>query len=131
MTRYALIPAAGPKLRRGGTFRLDGWTASVRYAVDDRRRLCRVVATLTPDPRAAGAPEGVPKAAPIWFAVTLGPGQRHAVAVAHPARKPAAAALEIAHGGDALSVAVVRPAAYWARGCGPGTRARGDGGGGA
>jgi hypothetical protein len=88
MARYALSPAAGPELRRGGTFRLDGWTASVRYAVDDRR-LCRVVATITPDPRAEGAPEGVPeaKAAPIRFAVTLGPGQRHTVAVTRPAAR--------------------------------------------
>ena len=113
MTRYALSPAAGPQPCRNGTFRLDHWTATVDYAaVEDRRGLCRVVATIAPDPRAGeGAPAWLSRAAPIRFAVTLAPGQKHTVALARPGHSPAPSVLEITHAADALSVEVVQPAA--------------------
>ena len=96
--------ATEPWLRRSGTFKLDDWTAAVGYAVDGI--FCHVVATLTPDPPA----EGGAGRAPVRFAVTLAPGERHTITMARPTQTPAPAVLAIAHTADALSIEVVRPA---------------------
>ena len=107
MIGLATAPAEGLEPRQGGTFKLDDWTASIRYAVDGI--FCRVVATIAPDPRAEGGAGGG-GGGPIRFAVTLAPGQRHTVALARPGRRSLApSVLEIAHTDDALSIEVVTP----------------------
>ncbi len=118
MTRTATVPtirpgtrpspawsAAEPWLRRSGTFKLDDWTATVGYAVDGI--FCHVVATLTPGPPA----EGGAGRAPVRFAVTLAPGERHTITMARATQTPAPSVLAIAHTAYALSVEVVGPAA--------------------